>query len=324
MTPTLWSTLIPREGATVTKTTIAAVQMRSRPKDVDHNIATAERFVGEAAAAGAKLVLLPEVFNVGYYIGPSLFDLWETEDGRTVTWMREQASLHGMMVGGTIAERRGDRLLNTFFMVEPDGRMYRYSKRQPTKTELAAYDPGADESIVETSLGRIGRAVCADIVWGRSLLRSLAGSVDLVLLPQANPEPKLLAPLIRRSERRRRTPHERLIRAIGAPMARAGLVGPVQRLSRVPLVDVYMYGGAFVADADGRLLAGVPAGAEGVAVSEAALGSTGGDPNATVFKDPGLLVDLLQALAVSFPNLRPEQPSGRTCMRQNGAQRERA
>lgn len=303
----------------VTKTVVAAVQMLARPEEVERNIATAEAFVRQAAEAGAKLVLLPELFNVGYYIGRSLFDLWETEDGRTVTWMRRQASRHGMIVGGTIAERRGDRLLNTFFMAEPDGRLYRYSKRQPTKIELAAYDPGTDESIVETSLGRVGRAVCADIIWRRSLLRSFAGGVDLVLLPQANPELKLLAPLIRRSDRRRHAPLERLIRAIGAPMVRAGLVGPVQRLSRVPLVDVYMYGGTFVTDAGGRTLASVPAGAEGVAVSDVVLGSTGGDPRASVFfKDPGFLVDLLLSLAVSFPNLRPQQSSAPISERQDG------
>lgn len=290
----------------MTRTTVAAVQMQARPKDVDYNLAKAEWFLEEAADKGAKLVLLPELFNVGYYIGRELFDLWEAEDGPTVTWMREQAGRHGTVVAGSIAERRADRLLNTLFIAEPDGRLNRYSKRQPTKLELAAFDPGDDESIVETSLGRIGRVVCADIIWGCSLLKPLAGNIDLLLFTQASSNPRTLGRLMWWWEKRKGKPvFAAAIRAIGAPMVAAGMVGPMQRVTR--LFDAYMFGGTCVTDAYGRTLAAVPYYEEGVALADVIPGSTGGRPNSKAFRDPGFGRDLLDSFVRAFPNLRPRQ-----------------
>jgi predicted amidohydrolase len=280
--------------------------MSARPKDVECNLAKAEWYVEEAADRGAKLVVLPELFNVGYYVGPELFDLWEPEDGRTVTWMRERASAYGTVVAGSVAERRGTRLLNTLFIAESDGRLHRYSKRQPTKSELAAFDPGDDESIVETSLGRIGRVVCADIQWGRSLLKPLAGKIDLLLVTQASSSTRALGRLMWWWERREgKSVLARAIKAIGAPMASAGMIGSMQPVTR--FFESYMYGGTCVTDAGGRTLAAVPFDEEGVAITDIVLGSTGGEPQAKVFRDPGLGRDLIDCLVRDLPNMRPRR-----------------
>ncbi len=287
-------------------TTVAAVQMYARPKDVECNLVKAEQYLEEAVDRGAKLVMLPELFNVGYYIGPELFDLWETEDGRTVTWMREQAATHGVVVGGSIAEKRGTRLFNTLFIAEPDGRLHCYSKRQPFKLELAAYDPGDDKGIIETSLGCLGLVVCADILWGRSLLRPLAGNIDLLLFTQANCSPRAMGRLMWMREKHMGKPiFARVIKAIGAPMVSAGMIGPVQRITR--FFNSYMCGGTCVTDDYGRSIAAVPFDKEGIAVANVVLGSTGGEPQAKVFKDPGLGRGLIDCLVQDLPNMRPRR-----------------
>ncbi len=291
----------------MSKTAVAAVQMRARPLDVDHNLAQAGWFLEEAADKGAKLVLLPELFNVGYYVGPELFELWEREDGRTVTWMRERAERHRVIVAGSIAERRHGRLLNTLFMVEPGGRLYRYAKRQPMKHELAAFDPGDDNCIVATSLGRIGLAVCADIIWGRSLLRQFAGNIDLLLSPQASFTTRTLGRLQWWWEQRRGGLVEPVVRAIGAPYVTAGMIGPMQPVTR--LFDTYMLGGTRVVNAYGRTLASVPFDEQGLAMAEVTLSSTGGMPNSEAFRDPGLGRDLVDCLIRTLPNIRPMQDS---------------
>lgn len=285
-------------------TIVAAVQMYATPRDVAGNLVRADVFLERASGDGAKLTLFPELFNVGYFIGPDLFELWETDDGRTVTWMREQAVRRDMIVGGSIAERRGDRLFNTMFIAEPGGALHRYAKRQPVGLELAAFDHGDDEAIAETSLGRIGRAVCADLSWGRTLLRPLAGNVDLLLFSQASFNPKPLGRLMWRQERKRGRPFlGRAAKAIGAPMVLAGLVGPLQRITR--WFGAYLCGGTWITDAEGRALANVPFGDEGVAVATVSIGSTGGDPSSKVFRDPGFGRDLLDSWLVDLPNLRP-------------------
>lgn len=292
----------------IAATAVAAVQMRAVPCDVAGNLDKALGFLEEASLRGARLTLFPELFNTGYFIGPELFDLAETDEGRTVTWMREQAARHDMLVAGSIAERRGDRLLNTLFVAEPGGRLHRYAKRQPVKTELAAFDFGDDESIVATSLGRAGCAVCADLNWGRTLLRPFAGNVDLLLFPQASFMTKPLGRLMWRWERKRGRPFlGGAVKAIGAPMVLAGLVGPMQRFTRV--FGAYLYGGTWITNAEGRALANVPFGDEGVAVADVSMGSTGGDPSSKAFRDPGFGKDLLDSWLVDLPNLRPPRRS---------------
>ncbi len=289
-------------------TTVAAVQMRTVPRDVAGNLDRARRFLDEASARGAKLAVFPELFNVGYFIGPALFDLAETVDGRTVTWMREQAARRDMIVAGSIAECRGDRLLNTLFIAEPDGHLHRYAKKQLAKPEGAAFDSGDDPSIVATSLGRAGCAVCADLNWGRTLLRPFAGNVDVLIFSQASSAPKALGRWMWQRESKRGRPFlHGLVKAIGAPMVLAGLVGPMQRLTRV--MGAYLIGGTWITDAEGHALANVPFGEEGVAIADINIGATGGDPSSKALRDPGFWRDLSLALVRDTPNLRPPRRS---------------
>jgi predicted amidohydrolase len=295
-------------------TTVAAVQMRAVPRDVAGNIARATRFLDQASSRGAKLTVFPELFNVGYFIGPELFDLAESDDGRTVTWMRDEAARRGTLVAGSIAESRGDRLLNTLFIAEPDGRLHRYSKKQLAKPEWAAFDYGDDPSIVETSLGRAGLAVCADLNYGRTLLRPFAGNVDLLIFSQASSAPKALGRWMWKREVKRGRPflggH---VNAVGAPMMLAGLVGPMQRITRV--FGGYLFGGTWITDATGCALANVAFGEEGIAVADVPIGSTGGDPASQVFRDPGFWSDLSLALVRDISNLRPLRRKARGCDR---------
>ena len=282
---------------------IAAVQMRADPGQKPANLAKAKRFVTKASSDGAQVVLLPELFNIGYYIGPRLFAWWEPEDGRTVTWMRDEASALGITLGGTIAERRGDRLYNTMFLAEPDGSLHKYAKRQPTKNEISAFDAGDEPSIVQTSLGRVGVAVCADMTWGASVLRPLAGAVDLLLVPQASNAPRWQGRAVWRLETKMKRPmFAGHVRCIGAPTAIAGLIGPMQRTNR--LFGNYLYGGTWIMTADGRPVANVPFDDEGVAIGDVTLGAASDRPPAALLRDPGFGRGVLDALVIERPNMR--------------------
>ena len=290
---------------------IAAVQMRAEPGQKPANLAKAKRFVTHAASEGARVALLPELFNVGYYIGPRLFEWWEPEDGRTVTWMRDEASALGITLGGTIAERRGNRLYNTMFLAEPDGSLHKYAKRQPTKNEVPAFDAGDDPSIVQTSLGRVGVVVCADMTWGASLLRPLAGAVDLLLVPQASNAPRWQGRAVWRLEAKMKRPmFAGHVRCIGAPAAIAGLIGPMQRVTR--LFGNYLYGGTWIMTADGHPLANVPFDDEGVAIGDVTLGAVSNRAPASLLRDPGFGRGVLDALVIEPPNMRRSRDTATT------------
>src|SRR5215510_9883877 len=62
----------------------SALQFSSTPFALSRNLESAERLIREAAAQGAQIVVLPELFNTGYVYTPRLFAAAETEDGATL------------------------------------------------------------------------------------------------------------------------------------------------------------------------------------------------------------------------------------------------
>ncbi len=100
------------------------MQTTSGP-DRDHNLAQAGELVAEAARAGSRLVVLPEMVNrLGS--GAVLRSGAEPFDGPTLAWAREQAHRHGIWLhAGTFIEALDptapDRRSNTAVLLSPDG-----------------------------------------------------------------------------------------------------------------------------------------------------------------------------------------------------------
>jgi deaminated glutathione amidase len=103
--------------------TVAAVQLNATA-DRTANIARARTLVAEAAARGARLVVLPEKWT-GFGSPEILRECAETlEDGESVAAMRGWAREHGIhLVGGSITECAGGagRFFNTSVAIDPGG-----------------------------------------------------------------------------------------------------------------------------------------------------------------------------------------------------------
>jgi predicted amidohydrolase len=151
----------------------AAIQMNSTG-DRPRNRATAERLVRAAAADGARLVVLPEKWNV---LGTpeQLAAGAEPLDGPSTAWARELArELRIDLIAGSIVELREDgRRFNTSLHVGPDGEpkgAYRKLHLFDVELDGVVYresdgeDPG--DEIVATTLQdgtKLGMAVCYDL-----------------------------------------------------------------------------------------------------------------------------------------------------------------
>ncbi|HLU02063.1 MAG TPA: nitrilase-related carbon-nitrogen hydrolase, partial [Advenella sp.] len=86
---------------------VASVQMFSTD-NVQENIGKACRYIDEAAAKGADLVVLPEFFNTIFfaqYQDPAYHNLAEADTGRTITAIREAAQRNRIAVVATIYEK---------------------------------------------------------------------------------------------------------------------------------------------------------------------------------------------------------------------------
>jgi predicted amidohydrolase len=175
---------------------VAAVQMNSRD-DAQENLATALGLIDAAAAAGARLVALPEVWT---YLGPEGGNRGHAEPipGPVIDRLADRARRHGIYLhAGSIYESPpGDpRLFNTSVVLDPDGAIIaRYRKIHmfdivldggATYQESATVSPGDEISVVDVDGIAVGLAICYDLRFPE-LFRILAlRGAEVILLPAA-------------------------------------------------------------------------------------------------------------------------------------------
>jgi len=92
------------DGSPGSSLRVAAVQVESRNGDIAGNLARAEDPVRRAAAAGARLVLLPEFLPTGYIFEDSIWEAAEPPEGETVQWLNSLSSELGIYLGTTFLE----------------------------------------------------------------------------------------------------------------------------------------------------------------------------------------------------------------------------
>ena len=159
---------------------VAAVQMRARLGAVDENLDSAEALVRQAFARGAQLVVLPEFFPTAMAFAPAMLDAWRPLDGDVLERMRAWSREHGGVVGGSFIARSGTDCFNSFLLVFPDGRWFRHDKDVPTMWENSYSIGGSDDGVLDTPAGRVGVAMCWELIRSQTP-RRLLGRVDLVV-----------------------------------------------------------------------------------------------------------------------------------------------
>jgi nitrilase len=167
--------------ATFETVRVAAVQATPVILDAEASVEKAVRLIGEAAAEGARLAVLPETFVPVYpsnawarqaaSFGGSdeLWErLWENSvdvPGPLVDRLVDACRAHGVHVAIGVNERESERpgsLYNTLLLLGPDGVELKHRKLVPTHQErlFHAFGAGDDLDVADTPLGRIGGLVC--------------------------------------------------------------------------------------------------------------------------------------------------------------------
>jgi predicted amidohydrolase len=174
---------------------VALVQLNSRDDKAD-NLERAERLVGQAAAWGSDLVVLPELWT---YLGPRKRhpEVAEPIPGETSDFLGRLAARYRFwLVGGSYLEsvEGQERLHNTSIVLNPDGEIVtRYRKLHLFDIEVdgkvyeesATVAPGS-ETVLATLAGvPVGLTICYDLRFPELYRRLTARGARLITVPAA-------------------------------------------------------------------------------------------------------------------------------------------
>lgn len=158
---------------------------------VESNVEKMCAFLHEAGINGADLVCTYEDF-MGQGIclrmdDPQLF-MSQAEEipGPTTEKIGQIAKQYGMHVAANLYERDGSKIYNTTVLLGRDGEIVgKYRKIHLPLCEKWKVASGNDPVVFETDIGRIGFAVCYDIVFTEHCRALALQGADMILHPTA-------------------------------------------------------------------------------------------------------------------------------------------
>ena len=157
---------------------IAALQHDIVWEDAAATCARLVPMIAEAAAEGAGLIVLTEMFGPGFSLAADRIS--ETPGGPTEQFMVDQAAFHGLWIGGSIPTRDRDDVhpVNRFLVVGPDGTRHHYDKLHPFTfaDEHEHYRAGDEPATVDIGGLRVSLFVCYDLRFANAFWERATGT----------------------------------------------------------------------------------------------------------------------------------------------------
>lgn len=172
----------------MSKITVAAVQ-------ISHGLERAAEKVREAAAMGAQVVLLPELFESWYFCQEKSYHNYalatSPEENPAVSVMQAIARDFHIVIPVSYFERSGNTMFNTVAMIDADGTILgQYRKTHIPDDhfyqEKFYFTPGdTGFKVWDTQYGKIGVGICWD-QWFPEAARCMAlQGAEMILYPTA-------------------------------------------------------------------------------------------------------------------------------------------
>ena len=246
--------------------TVAAIQMAC-DWDIEGNIARAEQLVRQAAARGAQVILLPELFETPYFCieqdARHLGLARAAAENRAVAHFAPLARELGVVLPISFFERAGPAYFNSIAILDADGSnlvVYRKSHipNGPGYQEKNYFSPGdTGFRVWNTRFARLGVGICWD-QWFPETARVMAlMGAELLLFPTAiGTEPPPALPVNSREHWQRTQQGHAAANLI--PLLAANRYGLERSLQDPQGLYIRFYGSSFIADAMGAKVAEAP------------------------------------------------------------------
>jgi predicted amidohydrolase len=173
---------------------IASIQMDVSDRLPQDNRTRAAALIDRAA--GSDLIVLPELWNVGYFS----FDKYqigsETAEGETIEMIRAKAREHRVCImSGSIIEREGDNLFNTNYLIDSEGKILgKYRKIHLFgfgSKEKQLLTAGTDVVALRTAFGCVGLSTCYDLRFPELFRSMLEMGAEVFIVSSAWPKARL-------------------------------------------------------------------------------------------------------------------------------------
>ncbi|GEB78192.1 N-carbamoylputrescine amidase [Sporolactobacillus inulinus] len=176
------------------KVKVAATQM-SCSWSAEENIHKAEAMVRQAAAKGAQIILLQELFETPYFCQKEKTEYYalakSLEDSQAVAHFTKIARELGVVLPLSFYERKNNALYNALVMIDADGSVlgtYRKSHIPdgPGYEEKFYFNPGdTGFKVWSTKFGKIGAGICWDQWFPESARCMALMGAELLFYPTA-------------------------------------------------------------------------------------------------------------------------------------------
>ena len=175
-------------GMAESGTVVAVAQLELTVGELDANRAAARAAVAEAALAGARLVVLPELSDSGYVFsdgGEALSLASSASSGVTLREWRSLAARHDLTIAGGFCELGPDaKLYNSAAIVDASGTRAVYRKAHLWDAEKRIFTPGdSAPPVVELPFGNIGLMICYDLEFPEWVRLAALSGADLIAVP---------------------------------------------------------------------------------------------------------------------------------------------
>lgn len=169
------------------KLTLALFQNDTIPGKPQAQLSALDAAMGEAAAAGADLLITPELFLCGYNIGSRVPDLAEAQDGQNMRQAASLAARHKVACLIAYAERDGRAIYNSACLLSDEGAtLANFRKLHLSGAyEQAQFVPGHQVVTAAVKGITVAPLICYDVEMPEAVRAAARAGADLVMVPTA-------------------------------------------------------------------------------------------------------------------------------------------
>jgi 5-aminopentanamidase len=180
---------------------VASVQAVAVPGEVERNVDTATRLIDQASAAGAALIVFPELFLCCYDLAllrrdRSRCDI-EADDARLdpVRDACRTGGITAVLSGSVLTGDRRTRTLSALVIDQHGGLSARYDKQHLWRDERSVFQPGLHACMLDVRGWQLGLGICYDATFPEHARVAALAGADGYLCPSAYREPTILHPV---------------------------------------------------------------------------------------------------------------------------------